>query len=68
MKKERVVKTSRLKDLENKIGIIEKSKDYLMKELSKIRVRETELKERLRKEKQAVSLMNKAKKLRNPGK
>ena len=64
MKKEEVIKTSCLKKLEKKLAIIEKSKDYLATELSKIRAEETELKGKIRKEKEAVSLMNKAKRLR----
>jgi hypothetical protein len=64
MKTEEVIKTSRLEKLEKKLGVIEKSKNYLETELSKIKAQEAELKEKTRKEKQALSLMNKAKRLR----
>ena len=65
MKTEEVIKTSRLEKLEKKFEVTAKSKNYLETELSKIRIQETELKAQIRKEKEAVSLMNKAKRLRN---
>ncbi len=64
MKKEEVIKSSRLEKLKKKLAIIEKSKDYLQTELSKIRAEETELKGKIRKEKEAVTLTNRAKRLR----
>jgi len=64
MKTEEVIKTSRLEKLEKKLVIIEKSKNYLEKELSKVKTEEAELKGKIRKEREAVSLTNKAKRLR----
>ncbi len=58
------VKSSRLKKLEKKFNIVEKSKDYLEKELSKIKEKEAKLRVRIRKEKQAINFMNRAKRLR----
>ena len=65
MKKEEVIKTSRLESLEKKLVILEKSKNYLQTELSKLRADETELKAKIRKEKEATALTDKAKRLRN---
>ena len=64
METEEMIKTSRLEKLEKKLVIIEKSKNYLGTQLAKIRAEEAELKGKIRKEKEAVSLMNKAKRLR----
>ena len=64
MKTEEVIKTSRLEKLEKKLVIIEKSKNYLETELSKVKTEEAELKGKIRKEREAVSLTNKAKRLR----
>jgi len=59
------VKTTRLKEFEKKLLIIKKTKAYLEKEIFKIRDKETKMKEKIIKEKQAISLVNKAKKLRS---
>ncbi len=59
------VKTTRLKEFEKKLLIIKKTKAYLEKEILKIRDKETKMKEKIMKEKQAISLVNKAKKLRS---
>ena len=58
------MKTARLKRLETKLLFIEKSKAYLEKELVKIRVKEKIIKEKISKEKKAIALVIKAKKLR----
>ncbi|GAI99280.1 unnamed protein product [marine sediment metagenome] len=64
MKTKEEVKSNRLKALEKKFAIIEKSKNYLEQELFKIRDIEKKLREKIRKEKKAISLLNMAKKLR----
>jgi hypothetical protein len=63
-KRQKEVKSNRLKKLEKKLGIIEKSKEYLEKELSKIREKEKILREKMLKERRAIALTNKAKILR----
>jgi len=63
MKKE--VKSNRLKEFEKRLSIIQKSKNYLEKELFKIKDKEKKLRERITKEKKAISLVNKAKTLRS---
>ena len=58
-------KTSRLKKLEGKFLLDEKSKKYLQKELSRIMNKEEKLREKIRKEKQAILFSGRAKKLRS---
>jgi len=64
MEKNKEVKSSYLKRLEKKLIGIEKSENYLMEEISKIRQKKAKLKEKIKKEKRAISLMNRAKKIR----
>ena len=63
--KKKEEKTSRLKKLEGKFLLAEKSKKYLQKELSRIMNKEEKLREKTRKEKQAILFSNRAKKLRS---
>lgn len=58
-------KTSRLKKLEGKFSLDERSKKYLQKELSRIMGKEEKIKEKIRKEKQAILFSEKAKRLRS---
>ena len=58
------VKSVRLKNLEDKFRIAEKSRNYLEEELSKIKDKQEKLKVEIRKEKQAITFMNRAKRLR----
>ena len=60
-----IVKSSLLKKLGKDLKVTEKSKKYLEKELYKIRDKEEKLRERIRKERQAIFLSNRAKKLRS---
>lgn len=62
---EKEVKTSILKRLEEKLRVTEKSKDYIEEELSKIKDKEKRLREKIRKEKEAISFVNRAKRLRS---
>ncbi|MEK6842818.1 MAG: hypothetical protein AABX84_03295 [Nanoarchaeota archaeon] len=65
MKKERKeVNSRRLGNLRARLAITEKSKMYLEKELPKLRDREWKLREKISKEKKAISLVNRAKRLR----
>ena len=64
MKPKEEVKTVRLKRLEGKLILILKSKRYLESELEKIRNKENYVKNNINKEKKAISLINKAKRLR----
>lgn len=57
-------KTIRLKRLEQKLLLILKSKDYVENELKKIRQKEMDVRGKIRKEKKAISFVNRAKKLR----
>lgn len=61
---EKEVKTTRLKKLEEKLFLILKSKNYVENELKRIRDKEKETREKIRKERKAISLIIKAKKLR----
>ena len=65
MKKTKEVKSRRLKELEKKLIVVEKSENYLEEEISKIKKEKEELKEKIRKEKQAISFVNRAKRLRS---
>ena len=64
MKKEGAPKTSRLEKLEKKLIALAKSKDYLKAELSKANVEEEKLREVIGREKEAVSLVGRAQRLR----
>ena len=64
MKAKKETKTIRLKRLENKLAFLQKSKKYVDSELDRIRKREKDLSKKISKEKKAISLVNKAKKLR----
>ena len=56
--------SARLKNFKKKLVVTEKSKKYIEKELPKIRDKEAELRKRMSNEKKAISLINRAKKLR----
>ena len=58
------MKTVRLRRLEAKLSLMNKSEDYVKKELEKIRKKGAILRNKISKEKKAISLVNKAKKLR----
>jgi predicted nucleic acid-binding Zn-ribbon protein len=58
-------KSTRLKNLEGKLKIIEKSKHYLEKELLNITGKKRKLEEKIRKEKEAIAFSEKARKLRH---
>ncbi len=62
--KEMVMKSNRLKKLEKKLTLVTKTENYLKKELSKIKEKKEELEEKIRKEKEAISFVNRAKRLR----
>jgi len=62
--KKELRKSNRLKRLEGKLSVTQKSKEYLERELSTIKGKEEKLKDKIRKEKQAISLIDRAKKLR----
>ena len=64
MKQKKETKTIRLKRLEGKLAIVIKSKNYAENELKKIQGIEQIIKEKIRKEKKAISLVNRAKRLR----
>ena len=64
MKMKKEAKTVRLRRLEGKLAIIEKTENYLENELRKVKDKEAVLREKIRKEKKAISLVNRAKKLR----
>lgn len=68
MGKTKEVKSDRLKKLEKKLMVVEKSETYLEEEISKIKKEKEKLKEKIRKEKQAISFVNRAKRLRSPKK
>ena len=59
-----VMKSNRLKKLEKKLTLVTKTENYLKKELSKIKEKKEELEEKIRKEKEAISFVNRAKRLR----
>ena len=56
--------SARLKNFRQKLVVTEKSKQYLEKELPKIRDKEAVLRKKMSREKKAISLINRAKKLR----
>jgi hypothetical protein len=64
MEQKKEIKTVRLKRLEEKLALIQKTKDYLENELRKVREKEAYTRDKMGKERQAIVLVNKAKKLR----
>jgi len=64
-KRKKEVKSNHLKKFEKKFKLIEKSQDYLEKELSQIKRSKEKLREKIRKERLAISFINKAKRLRS---
>ena len=64
MKTKKEIKTVRLRRLEGKLALIQKSGDYLENELKKIRDKESILRDKIRKEKKAIALVTRAKRLR----
>lgn len=67
-KEKKAVKSSRLKKFERKFKIIDKTGNYIEKELFKNKKEKERLREIIAKEKKAISLTNKAKRLRSPKK
>ncbi|MFH1325632.1 MAG: hypothetical protein ABIH49_02575 [archaeon] len=66
MKKEKEeIKSNNLIKLEKNLADLGKSKEYLENEISRIRKREEVLREKIRREKKATSLMKKVEKLRH---
>ncbi len=59
------VKSSRLKNLEKKFKILDKTVDYIEQELFKHREEKERLRTLIRKEKEAIYLAERAKKLRS---
>lgn len=64
MKSKKEAKTVRLRRLEDKLALVQKTENYLEEELKKIRDKGAVLREKIRKEKKAISLANRAKSLR----
>ncbi|MEK9207808.1 MAG: hypothetical protein AAB922_04950 [Patescibacteria group bacterium] len=64
MASKKEVKTVRLRRFEEKLVLIQKSKNYLENELKKIRDKESVLRDKISKEKKAIVLVTRAKKLR----
>ena len=64
MAQKKEVKTVRLRRFEYKLSLIQKSRVYVENELKKIREKETFTRGKIRKEKKAIALVNRAKKLR----
>ena len=64
MASKKEVKTVRLRRFEEKLVLIQKSKNYLENELKKIRDKESVLRDKISKEKKAIALVTRAKKLR----
>ena len=63
--KKGVMKSSRLEKFEKNLQIIEKTKNYLERELSTIRNKQEKLRKKISTEKQAIYLSNRAKRLRS---
>ena len=61
-------KSNRLKKLEKNLKIIDKYERYLEGEFSKARLKEGKVREKMRKEKKAIMLSIRAKRLRSPKK
>ena len=64
MKTKKEIKTVRLRRLEGKLALIQKTENYLGNELKKIRDKESILRNKISKEKKAIALVNRAKRLR----
>ena len=64
MKTKKEVKTARLRRLEGKLALIQKTGDYLENELKRIGDKGAVLRDKIRKEKKAIALVNRAKRLR----
>lgn len=64
MVQKKEMKTVRLRKLEGKLALLEKSRNYVEGELKKIREKENYIRDKIRKEKKAILLVNKAKRLR----
>jgi len=58
------IKTVRLRRFEYKLSLIQKSRTYVENELKKIREKEAFIRGKIRKEKKAITLVNRAKRLR----
>ena len=58
------IKTVRLKRLEGNLALVMKSKRYVEGELDRVREKEEILRKKIGRQKKAISLVNKAKKLR----
>ena len=57
MEKRVMMKTVRLRNLEEKLSLILKSKSYLDRESSKLRSKESEVRKKISMEKKAISLI-----------
>ncbi len=64
MASKKEVKTVRLKRLEGKLAVIEKSEEYLRNELSRLNSKERVIRDKISKEKKAIALVNRARRLR----
>ena len=65
MKEQRKEVTSaRLENFRARLAMIDKSKKYLEKELPRLRDRESDLRKKISKERKAIYLVNRAKRLR----
>lgn len=64
-KAKKEVKTRRLKSFEKQLSVTLKSKEYLEKELEKIKKKEIAQRKKIAKEKQAITLSLRAKRLRS---
>lgn len=64
MGKRKGVTSGILRNLEEKLKIVRKTKLYLQKELPRLREKEVVLRQKIGKERKAIALMNRAKKLR----
>ena len=58
------VVSGRLMHLQENLKVVLKSKDYLERELPRLRDRESSLRDKISKEKKAIALVNRAKRLR----
>lgn len=63
--KEMSLKSRRLVTFEKNLSVIDRYRIYLERELSKVRLKESKVREKISKEKQAINLLNRAKKLRS---
>jgi len=60
----KVVTSNRLLHFMQKLVTIEKSKKYIEKELPRLREKEWNLRDKIKKERKAIALVNRARKLR----